>query len=307
MRTDSTRIAHSAVIEAREFIRDRYGSQFLPQHARSFARRVKGAQEAHEAIRPTKIRREPSLIKQYLTTTQFKLYQLIWKRMVASQMSAALYDNTTVDIEAKYPDSKVDYLLRASSSEIRFPGFITLYTEGKDEADEEGKGSLPHLKKGDELELLGIFPEQRFTQPPPRFTEATLIKMLEQWGIGRPSTYAPILSTIQEREYVTRIKGILQPTELGFVVSDLLTKHFSNIVNIEFTAQMEEELDEIANKHRDWVAVVQDFYTPFEKSLQNASRLIDRIRLADELTEETCPQCGKNIEIAVVGSQKPRR
>ena len=299
MRTDSTRVAHSAIAETRKFINDRYGSQFVPPHARAFTRAVKGAQEAHEAIRPTKIRREPSLIKPYLTATQFKLYELIWKRMVASQMSAALFDNTTVDIKARCLDSKTDYLFRASSSVSKFPGFMTVYTEGKDEADKEGKKSsiLPRLERGDELELLGLFPEQHFTQPPPRFTEATLIKILEQQGIGRPSTYAPILSTIQERGYVVKAKGSFQPTELGFVVSDLLTKYFSNIVDIKFTAHMEEGLDEVANENRDWVGVVQDFYTPFEKDLRNASELMERVKLADELTEEVCPQCGKPLVI----------
>ena len=299
MRTDSTRVARSAIVEAREFISDKYGSQFIPPHARSFVRKVKGAQEAHEAIRPTKIRREPLLIRPYLSAAQFKLYQLIWKRMVASQMSAALFDNTTVDIEARCLDAKTDYLFRASCSVNTFPGFIILYTEEKDEVEKEGKKSslLPQLEKGDELTLLGLFPEQHFTQPPPRFTEATLIKMLEQWGIGRPSTYAPILSTIQARDYVTKAKGSLQPTELGFVVNDLLAQHFANIINIQFTAQMEDELDEIANENRDWVGVVQDFYVPFEKSLRNASQLMEKVKLADELTEEICPQCGKPIVI----------
>jgi len=297
MRTDSTRVARSALVEAREFITDKYGSQFIPPHARSFIRVAKGAQEAHEAIRPTKIWRESSLIKPYLTAAQFKLYQLIWKRMVASQMSAALFDNTTIDIKARCADSRTDYLLRTSSSIISFPGFTILYTEGKDETEKEEKKSslLPQLEKGDELELLDLFPEQHFTQPPPRFTEATLIKMLEQWGIGRPSTYAPILSTIQERGYVIKANGSFQPTELGIVVNDLLTKHFPDIVDIEFTARMEEELDEIANKNRDWVGVVQDFYIPFEKSLHDASLFMEKVKLADELTEEICPECGKTL------------
>jgi len=299
MRTDSTRVAHSAIVEAREFISGKYGSQFVPPHARYFTRSVKGAQEAHEAIRPTKIRREPHLIKPYLTAAQLKLYQLIWQRMVASQMAAALFDNTTVDIKARCRDSKTDYLLRTSTSVISFPGFIILYSEGKDETDNENKKSslLPRLAKGDKLKLLGLFPEQRFTQPLPRFTEATLIKMLEQNGIGRPSTYAPILSTIQKREYVTKTGGSFQPTELGFVVNDLLCQYFPDIVNIEFTARMEDELDEIANEKRNWVGVIQDFYTPFEKSLDNASELIEKVKLADELTEETCPECGKPIVI----------
>ncbi len=298
MRTDSTRVARSAIAETREFIIDKYGSQFVPPHARSFIRSVKGAQEAHEAIRPTKIWREPSLLKPHLSDAQFKLYQLIWKRMVASQMSAASFDNTAVDIQARCPRSKANYLLRASSSVTKFPGFMILYTEGKDETGEDKKSSvLPQLEKGDRLELLGLFPERHFTQPPSRFTEASLIKMLEQWGIGRPSTYAPILSTIQERGYVTKANGSFQPTELGMVVNDLLCQYFPNIVDIEFTARMEDELDEIANENRDWVRVVQDFYTPFEKSLQNASLLMEKVKLADELTEETCPQCGKPMAV----------
>ena len=299
MRTDSTQVARSAIVEARAVISNKYGSQFIPPHARSFIGRVKGAQEAHEAIRPTKIRREPSLIKSYLTAVQFKLYELIWKRMVASQMSAALFDNTTVDIKARCSASKTDYLFRTSCSVNTFPGFMILYTEGKDEVERaEGKSSLlPQLEKGDELTLLGLFPEQHFTQPPPRFTEATLIKMLEQWGIGRPSTYAPILSTIQARDYVTKAKGSFQPTELGFVVNDLLAQHFANIINIKFTAQMEDGLDEVAQENRDWVHLVQDFYTPFEESLKNASQLMEKVKLADEVTEEVCPQCGKPMVV----------
>jgi len=296
MRTDSTRVAHSAIAEAREFIRSKYGAQYVPPHARSFARKVKGAQEAHEAIRPTKISREPSLIKKYLTASQSRLYELIWKRMVASQMAAALFDNTTVDIEAKC--AQTDYRLRTFSSVNIFPGFIILYSEGKDEADEdEKKGILPPLKKGDVLQLLGLFPEQRFTQPPPRFTEATLVKMLEQWGIGRPSTYAPTLSIIQERDYVTKATGSFQPTELGFVVNDLLNQHFADIVDIKFTANMESELDDIVKNNRDWVSVVRDFYAPFEKDLQNAFQLAEKVKIPDELTEETCPECGKPLAI----------
>ena len=299
MRTDSTRVARSAIVETREFISSKYGAKFMPPHARSFTRMVKGAQEAHEAIRPTKIRREPSLIKPSLSADQFKLYELIWKRMVASQMSAATFDNTTVDIKAKCSHSRADYLLRASSSVTTFPGFMTLYTEGKDEAEKEGQKDylLPQLEKGDELKLLRLFREQHFTQPPPRFTEATLVKMLEQWGIGRPSTYAPILSTIQERGYVTKVKGSFQPTELGIIVNDLLIQYFSDIVDIKFTAHMEDELDEIANENKDWVSVVQGFYTPFEESLKSASQLMEKVKLPDELTEEICPECGKPMVI----------
>ena len=297
MRTDSTRVAHSAVAEAREFIINKHGSQFVPTQARSFTRKVKGAQEAHEAIRPTKIWREPALIKPYLTSTQLKLYELIWKRMVASQMANAVFENTAVDIKAECPKSS--YLLRASSSVSKFPGFIILYSEGKDEAEEEGKKPLPLLAKGDELKLLGLFPEQHYTQPPSRFTEATLIKMLEQWGIGRPSTYAPTLSTIQEREYVTKDRGNFQPTELGIVVNDLLSQYFADIVDINFTARMEGELDGIVSENKDWVSVIQDFYIPFDKDLQHATQLAEKVKLAVELVEETCPKCGKPLAIKV--------
>ncbi len=296
MRTDSTRVARSAIIETREFIASQYGSRYLPPHARSFAQTVKGAQEAHEAIRPTKIRREPSRLKPYLSDAQFKLYQLIWKRMVASQMSAAAFANTTVDIQAQCLHPRADYLFRASSSVNTFDGFMVLYIESRDEAEEKAGATLPPLEKGDALKLIELFPEQHFTKPPARFTEATLIKMLEQWGIGRPSTYAPILSTIQEREYVTKTEGRFQPTELGLIVNDLLTKHFPGIVDIKFTAQMEDELDQVANENKDWVTVVQDFYTPFAQSLQSAAELMEKVKL-EEATDEICPRCGKPMVI----------
>ncbi len=296
MRTDSTWVVRSAIAEARDFITNKYGSQFIPPHARSFVGRVKGAQEAHEAIRPTKIWRQPSLIKPYLTPSQFKLYQLIWQRMLSSQMAAASFENTKVDIEAKCPVSKTRYLLRTSSSVNIFPGFMVLYSEARDE-EEKRSWPLPLLEKGDQLELLGLFPERHFTQPPPRFTEATLIKMLEQWGIGRPSTYAPTLSTIQEREYVVKANGSLKPTELGTVVNDLLALYFPGIVNIDFTARLEDELDKIANENMDWVQVVKDFYIPFEKDLQSAAQLMEKVKLADEVTEEVCPKCGRPMVV----------
>jgi len=296
MRTDSTRVARSAVAETRDYIAEKYGEKYLPPHARTFTTRVKGAQEAHEAIRPTRIRREPAALKTYLSEAQFKLYQLIWKRMVSSQMAAATFDNTTVDIEARPPKARTVYLLRTSSSVNTFDGFMTLYIEGKDEAEERAGGSLPPLKKDDKLSLIKVSSEQRFTQPPPRFTEATLIKALEQWGIGRPSTYAPILSTIQDRDYVEKTGGRFQPTKLGLVVNDLLARHFPEIVNIEFTAQMEEELDQVASENKDWVAVVRDFYTPFEKSLTSAAELMERVKV-EEATDEVCPKCGRPMVV----------
>jgi DNA topoisomerase-1 len=293
MRTDSTNVARQAVVETREYIEEKYGKEYLPEHARSFTRSAKFAQEAHEAIRPTSTRREPLHIKQYLNPSQFRLYQLIWQRMVASQMAAAIFDNTTVDIKAK---SRQSYLLRTASSVIKFPGFITLYTEGRDEEEPEDKKNpaINKLAKGDELELIDLFPEQRFTQPPSRFTEATLVKMLEQYGIGRPSTYAPTISTIQERDYVTKTGGSFQPTDMGFLVNDLLHENFPEIVDIKFTAKMENDLDEIANEDRNWVDVVQNFYTPFAKTLEKAEK-IERIKMPEIPTGELCPNCGKPI------------
>jgi DNA topoisomerase-1 len=294
MRTDSTRVASSAVAETAAFIREKYGPKFLPPRPRAFTARSRGAQEAHEAIRPTRTHREPALIKKYLNNNQFRLYDLIWKRMVASQMAAALFNNTTVDIEAKDHD---DYLLRTAASVNTFPGFMTLYSEGRDEDEEEGRVSLPELAKGDGLKLLGIYPQQRFTQPPPRYTEATLVKTMEQFGIGRPSTYAPTISTIQEREYVSKVKGVFQPTELGFATNDLLVQHFPDIINIQFTADMESELDGIASNERKWPDVIQKFYTPFEKDLQKALQTAEKVKLADEPTGEACPKCGKPLII----------
>jgi len=296
MRTDSTHVAPSALAETREYIKEEYGADYLPPRARVYTSKVKGAQEAHEAIRPTRIHREPSAIKKYLTPTQYRLYDLIWKRMAASQMAATIFNNTTVDIEAKRP--KTSYLLRTLSSVNVFPGFIIIYIEGRDEAEEdERKVTLPPLKKGDELNLIKVLLDQRFTQPPPRYTEATLVKTLEQYGIGRPSTYAPILSTIQEREYVTKVKGFFQPTELGIIVNDLLNQHFAAVVDIQFTAHMEDELDEIVEDKRDWVSVIRDFYVPFQKDLEKAFQVVEKVKITDEQIGEACPQCGKPIVV----------
>ena len=294
MRTDSTRVASSALNEARAYIKEKYGADFLPPRPRIFAKKAKAAQEAHEAIRPTSVRREPDIIKHYLNRDQFRLYELIWKRMVASQMSPALLDTTSVDIEAK---DQMSYLLRATSSVIKFPGFTILYSEGKDDAQEERMVTLPPLVKGEKLQLLALIPDQHFTQPPPRYTEATLVKALEERGIGRPSTYAPILSTIQERGYVEKADGRFHPLELGLVVSDLLSQHFPDIVDPKFTAQMEDGLDQIARGERQWVPFLQDFYQPFEKSLKMADERMEKVKVVDEPTDETCEQCGRPMVI----------
>jgi DNA topoisomerase-1 len=298
MRTDSVRVAPTALEETRAYIKDKYGANFLPPHPRIFRKKVKGAQEAHEAIRPTSIRREPEAIKGYLTRDQFRLYELIWKRMVSSQMSPAILDNTTVNIEAKREEGEKSYLLRAASSTMRFPGFTILYSEGRDEAeDEKEKAPLPELTKGDLLNLLGLTPEQHFTQPPNRYTEATLVKALEARGIGRPSTYAPIIATIQERDYVGQDSGRFHPTELGCLVSDKLCQHFPDIVDYGFTAQMEEGLDRIAQGERQWIPYLEEFYNPFEKTLQAAREQMEKVKIADEPTDEVCTICGRPLVI----------
>jgi len=303
MRTDSTNVAVSAISEAREFIREKYGPEFLPPKPRSFTRKTKWAQEAHEAVRPTRLYRQPEQLKPFLNSAQLKLYELIWKRMAASQMSAALYDATNVDIEASRPVADDNrprrYLLKASSSIVKFRGFMTVYSETRDEDEQrETLVSLPRLRVGDRLTCLGILPQQCFTQPPPPYTEATLIKALEQQGIGRPSTYAPILSTIQERDYVSKTAGKFHPTELGTVVNKILTEHFPRIVDLGFTAQMEEQLDQIARGKYEWIAALQEFYPPFQDMLNEAWMNVGKVTVT-QVSEETCPNCGRSMVIKV--------
>lgn len=298
MRTDSTNVAQQALTETREYIAEKFGKEYLPEHARTFIGKVKGAQEAHEAIRPTSTKREPAMIKEFLSQPQYRLYDLIWKRMLASQMAAATFNSTTVDVKAK-GEGKTDYLFRTTNTVLDFPGFTTLYIEGRDEEDENEKKAspLPNLKANDPLNLIDLFPEQHFTQPPARFTEASLVKMLESEGIGRPSTYATIISTIQERDYVAKEKGSLKPTELGFTVNDMVAKNFPDVVDIKFTAKMEDELDEVAENTRQWEDVVKDFYGPFGKSLAIAEESIEKIKLPEEVTNEKCPDCGKPMVV----------
>ncbi len=297
MRTDSTHVAASAITEVRDFIKEKYGSSFLPSKPRHFVKKVQWTQEAHEAIRPTKIYRQPAQIKPFLTSDQLKLYDLIWKRMVASQMSSALYDTTNVDIKANLAAEK-GYLLKAASSILKFPGFTTVYSESKDEEEKEGFVSLPALEIGGKLKYWGTSPEQHFTQPPVRYTEATLIKALEQKGIGRPSTYAPILSIIQERDYVYKATGKFHPHELGVIVNSILTQHFPQIVDLGFTAQMEEQLDEIAQGRHEWVSLLRDFYFPFEDMLHKASINVDKIDMT-KASDEICPNCGRAMVVKI--------
>lgn len=297
MRTDSTNVAEQAQAEAREYIAQRYGEKFVPPKPPKYKTRAKSAQEAHEAIRPTSVFREPDRLKEHLTRDQYRLYKLIWQRFVASQMEQAIYDTLTVEVLAGPEEGEKPYLFRASGSTLRFPGFLVVYEESKEEGaeEEERVQQIPPLKNGELLDLIRLIPEQHFTQPPPRYTEASLVRALEEQGIGRPSTYAPILSTIQQRGYVRREGRSLVPTDVGFLVNDLLVEHFPQVLDYGFTAQMEERLDEIASGRRQWVQVVRDFYLPFKARLDEADRKIEKVDLGPEQIGRDCPECGKPL------------
>ena len=291
MRTDSVRVAESAIAKTRDFIQEAYGENYLPSKPRRF-KPPKAAQEAHEAIRPTSLEYAPEKIESYLSKDQFKLYQLIWSRFLASQMSDALYDLTSVDIQAER------YLFRASYSVLTFDGFQRIYKEVKENGPEEEKTSLPKLQEGDKLNLLKLTPEQHFTKPPPRFTEASLIKELESKGIGRPSTYAQIVYTIKQREYVSTEKRKIYPTDLGETVNKILVDKFPQIFSVNFTADMEEELDKIAEGEYDWVKVLKDFYTPFSATLKKVEKEKSEIKKQiEEKTDEICDKCGSPMVI----------
>jgi len=299
MRTDSTNIATSAQQRAREVITERHGADYVPERPPVYTRKAKGAQEAHEAIRPTDPARAPEQVQQYLTPQQFRLYKLIWQRFVASQMRNAIFDSTSVDVDAGKPGGPKPYRFRATGSVIKFPGFIAVYREGldDDEVDELDRDALPELIASEVLDLKQLLPEQHFTQPPPRFTEATLVKSLEELGIGRPSTYAPTIATLLARNYVVVDQRRLSPTELGEVVIDLLIKHFAAIVDAQFTSRMEDELDDIASGERAWVPVMREFYGPFHKSVEQAEQQMTRVKIADEPTDEICEKCGRPMVI----------
>jgi DNA topoisomerase-1 len=287
MRTDSLNIAKSAQDETLKFIESYYDKNFIPKTPRFYKTKAKGAQEAHEAIRPTSPNRIPSQIKQYLSPDEFKLYDLIWKRFLASQMSDAVYNTVTAEISAK------DYLFKASGSTLIFDGFLKVYNID----DDEKESKLPPLKNGEPLNLLQIIPQQHFTEPPPRYNEASLIKALEEHGIGRPSTYAPTIKTILDRLYVRLDGKKFIPTNLGIVVNDVLKNHFGNIINVEFTAGVEEKLDEIAEDKAIWQNVLKDFYTPFEKDLDEAEKNLQRQKIQAQETSEICPNCGNHMVI----------
>ncbi len=290
MRTDSLNIAEVARVEARQFIAQKYGHDFVPTQPRFYKAKSKGAQEAHEAIRPTSSFREPAMMRASLKPDQQKLYGLIWQRLLASQMSDAVFDQVSAEIDASVATQAAPYLLRASASHMRFPGFRQVYIEGRDtDDDEDAEMQLPDLNPRDILRLLQVQPDQHFTEPPPRYNEATLVKALEENGIGRPSTYAAIMSTIQDRGYVLKDGRALKPEEIGFVVSDMLTERFPGIVDVGFTARMEDELDDVANGERPWPPVVREFYEPLEEALAAAAEA-PRV---EEVTTEICEKCGK--------------
>ncbi len=296
MRTDSPRMAPAAVAEIRDFIAGTYGPEFVPAKPHIYATRGKFAQEAHEAIRPTSVANTPDKLKAFLDANQLKLYTLIWQRAVASQMAASVSEVTTITIDARVAGD-AGFVLEASSTKLTFAGFTRLYVESSDDSDnDELRTVLPDVVKGEQLVYREASKEQKFTQPPPRYTEATLVKALEQKGIGRPSTYAPTLSVIQMREYVVKEAGKFVPTKLGFVVNDLLVEHFPKVVDIGFTANLEGQLDEIAGGERDWVAVVRDFYGPFATELNGAEERIERVDVT-EPTDKVCPNCGRPMVV----------
>jgi DNA topoisomerase-1 len=299
MRTDSTNIAEVAQQRAKEAIGRFYGEQFVPDKPPIYSRKAKGAQEAHEAIRPTDPMRHPDSVKPFLSHPQLKLYRLIWQRFIASQMRNAIFDATTVDIEAGPTAGPKPFIFRATGSVIKFQGFLAVYREGTDDdaEDEIDKDALPELSAGERLLLRALKPEQHFTQPPPRYTEASLVKALEENGIGRPSTYAPTIATLQARNYVSVEERKLLPTELGFVVNDILVEHFPNIVDIGFTSSLEEELDQIASGDLAWVPVIREFYNPFARDIQQAEQTMERVQIRDEPTDEVCEQCGRPMVI----------
>ena len=303
MRTDSTNVSTLAQSEARQVIQKTYGEAYLPAEPPIYKTRTRGAQEAHEAIRPTSPARDPQSVRTYLSGEQLKLYTLVWQRFLASQMNPADFETLTIEVDGR--SQAHEYRLRLAASSLRFPGFLAVYQDlAEENGDQNGSedaevklARLPALVDGDPLELLGLYPEQHFTQPPPRYSEATLVRALEENGIGRPSTYAPILTTIQQRGYVRRESKRLAPTEIGEVVNDLLVNHFPEIVDLGFTARMEEELDEIADGKRAWADVINEFYRPFIKQVEHAAEAMPEVKSEPEVIDRACPLCGKPLVI----------
>lgn len=291
IRTDSIRVAENAQEEAKNYILNKYGKKFIPKSPRKHKEK-KGVQDAHESIRPTSVDRDPAYMQEFLTKDQHKLYKLIWERFIASQMSPAVLNITTVEVKAG------DCLFRASGSTMKFSGFTVVYQESKDEkSDNEDNKHLPVLKENQILLLRDLSSKQHFTQPPARYNEAMLVKVLEEKGIGRPSTYVPIIETIQQRSYVIKEERRFKPTELGFMVVDMLSEFFPKIIDEEFTAQMEEHLDKIEAGENDWIKVLANFYHPFAENLKIADEKIEEVVFQDEITDEICEKCGRNLVI----------
>ena len=297
MRTDSTRVSNEALAEVREYITAQYGAPYLPELPNTYKEK-KAAQAAHEAIRPTSAMRQPDQIRQFLKEDEYKVYKLIWQRFVASQITPAVFDQTTVDIDAQ--SGAETFWFRVTGSVLKFDGFLKVYEEskeGKDEDDEELKHKLPPLEPGQKLSLKELKPEQHFTEPPPRYNEASLVKELEERGIGRPSTYSAILSTIQERQYVQKLGGKFSPTEIGLVVTDLLVENFRDIFDVEYTARLEEELDEIEEGKETWTDALAEFYKRFAKDLRYAGKHMENIKRMEKPTDEKCERCGSPLVI----------
>ncbi|MBQ2957205.1 MAG: type I DNA topoisomerase [Clostridia bacterium] len=285
IRTDSTRVSDEAISAVREMISENYGAEYLPEEPNQYKSR-KIAQDAHEAIRPTDVNRKPEAIKGSLTRDQYKLYKLIYARFVSSQMTPAVYDTLSADITGD------GVVLRATGQHMRFAGFTAVYEESQDDAQVEQETGMPRLSEGEKAELKDVESEQKFTQPPPRYTEASLVRALEEKGIGRPSTYAPTITTIMTRGYITRENKRLHPTELGLVVTDMMKKHFPDIVDIQFTAGMEEKLDEVEEGGVDWHSVISEFYGPFKETLEKAEQSIEKVEVVDEVSDVKCEKCG---------------
>jgi len=303
MRTDSTHVSKQAQNEARQFVSEFYNENMLPANPPIYKTKSRSAQEAHEAIRPTSVWREPAKMKRFLSRDQARLYTLIWQRFVASQMANAIYDTMSVAIGAgvqAQPDGSWPYRLQANGSRLRFKGFLAVYEESPDDDARPNAGEgviLPELVEGEMVNLLQLLPEQHFTQPPPRYTEASLVKALEENGIGRPSTYAPIISTIQQRGYVEKYQKRLYPTELGETVTDLLVDYFPDIINLQFTSQLEDYLDQIARGNLEWQPVLSEFYEPFAQAVSHAEEHMPEVEVEDELTGEMCEKCGSPMVI----------
>ncbi len=284
MRTDSTRLSEEARSAAKKYITETYGENYYENR---FYKTKKDSQDAHEAIRPTYIELEPDSIKDSLTKDQYKLYRLIYNRFMASQMASATYDTMSVTINAD------KYTFKANGQAIKFKGFMTLYVEGTDEKTEEQEGMLPELKEKQELKLDKLDPKQSFTEPPPRYTEASLVKALEEKGIGRPSTYSPTITTILERRYIEKEQKQLIPTELGKIVNKLLTENFTDVINVEFTADIENEFDEIAEGKEHWKKMIREFYGPFQKEVEKVEKELEHVELVDEVSDVPCEKCGR--------------